>query len=434
MIEAVFSSMLSLKYTVKLFSPMKSLFEALRNPGVLWQKVRPPSVASGRMACAIPLTSAHAGSGFGQGGSLYQTVVEGYQTNPVVYRCVTLIARSLGAVKMKVLCDGKQAPDHPVTRVLAAPHAGQPYAAWMEALVTTLLLDGNAFVHATHIPGQFGADQKDRPVALQVLRPDRVGILTDAMGQVTGYQYRVGQHRVEFGYDAEGYCPVLHLRLFNPMDDHRGMSPLVPARLAVAMHTQSTRHNVALAENQCRPSGLLFVRGKTLDDETRLRLEDSLRQLGSGGAGSMLLLNGDFEWKDLGIRPRDMDFVQLMQETLRNIADCLGVPEPCLNSGDRSQYPGYFDAARALFWEETLLPLLDMIRTGLELWMQPLWPGVGLVYDKDSIDALVARREKFSEKVANCRDVLTLNEQRALLGYPPMAGGDTLACHQQVAS
>jgi HK97 family phage portal protein len=211
------------------------------------------------------------------------------------------------------------------------------------------------------------------------------------------------------------------------LDDHRGMSPLVPARLAVAMHTQSTRHNVALAQNQCRPSGLLFVRGRTLQDEERWRLEDSLRQLGSGGAGSILLLNGDFEWQDLGIRPRDMDFIQLMQETLRNIADCLGVPETCLNSGDRSQYPGYFDAARALFWEETLLPLLEMIRTSLERWIRPVWPGVELSYNKDAIDALIARREKFSEKVANCRDVLTLNEQRALLGYGPIAGGDGLA-------
>ncbi|MGL5720401.1 MAG: phage portal protein, partial [Alphaproteobacteria bacterium] len=82
--------------------------------------------------------------------------------------------------------------------------------------------------------------------------------------------------------------------------------------------------------------------------------------------------------------------------------------------------------ARFHLWEDTILPLLDMVLDHLNLWLTPKFgKNLRLSYDPDSIPALALRREATWAKVNNA-DFLTLNEKRHALGYAPLEGGDSL--------
>ncbi len=50
---------------------------------------------------------------------------------------------------------------------------------------------------------------------------------------------------------------MLHLKLFNPLNDHYGMSPLEAAQRPVDTHNAAAAWNKAMLDNAARPSGAL---------------------------------------------------------------------------------------------------------------------------------------------------------------------------------
>ena len=45
---------------------------------------------------------------------------------------------------------------------------------------------------------------------------------------------------MRIGRDGDGWLPVLHLKLFNPTNDHYGLSPLEAAAFAIDVHNASS--------------------------------------------------------------------------------------------------------------------------------------------------------------------------------------------------
>lgn len=101
----------------------------------------------------------------------YETLaLEGYQKNIIVYRCVTLIARSIGSIPW-VLVDQKASyMDHALLRLLRSPSPCQAGSSFMEALVSFLLLSGNTYLEAV-------GPEKGVPEELYILRPDRMKVI-----------------------------------------------------------------------------------------------------------------------------------------------------------------------------------------------------------------------------------------------------------------
>jgi phage portal protein BeeE len=94
----------------------------------------------------------------------------------------------------------------------------------------------------------------------------------------------------------------------------------------------------------------------------------------------------------------------------------LGIP------GDNT-YANYAEA-RLAFWEDTALPLLDMIVYDWNAWLGSLY-GVTIRPDIDAVPAIAEKRLSMWQMADQSQD-LTINERRALKGYGPIDGGDTL--------
>lgn len=59
---------------------------------------------------------------------------EGFTKNPVVYRCVRMIAEAAASTRLAVFEDGARADEHAVARLLAKPNPEQSGTEWLEGV------------------------------------------------------------------------------------------------------------------------------------------------------------------------------------------------------------------------------------------------------------------------------------------------------------
>tara|TARA_R110000787_G_scaffold97250_3_gene200801 strand:- start:1084 stop:2226 length:1143 start_codon:yes stop_codon:yes gene_type:complete len=141
-----------------------------------------------------------------------------------------------------------------------------------------------------------------------------------------------------------------------------------------------------------------------------------------------MLLEGDFDWKEMGLSPKDMDFHQLKNMAATDIALCFGVPSQLVGVPDAQTYANVSEARLALY-EETIIPHLRKIQSDLNEWLIPLYDDrLRLEFDIDSIPALSERRKRTYENVSSAvrEGIMTRNEAREQLGLTPIDGADDL--------
>lgn len=348
---------------------------------------------------------------------------EGYERNGVVYACVGLIARSVAGIPWVLYrFPGsrdrvEEIEEHPLLDLLERPNPWQGQAEFFEALTAFLLLAGNSYVLAV-------GPERGAPVELHVLRPDRVQVIPDSKNYIAGYKYQVGGWSEEYRNGE-----VLHLRLFHPTHDWYGLSPIEAAARAVDQDNAAMAWNTALLQNMARPPGALVTQGLLKEEQfERLREQIEQRYAGARNAGRPLLLEGGLDWKQFGLSPAEMDWLNGQKMSARRIASVFGVPPELIGDSESKTYSNYREARKA-FYEETVLPLMDRIRDALNRWLVPRFgEGLWLDYDRDEIEALQEERAVLWERAIKAveRGIITPNEARKMLGYDEVPGADVL--------
>jgi HK97 family phage portal protein len=350
----------------------------------------------------------------------------GYARNAIVFRAVRLIAESIGGLSFLLYEGASELSAHPLLDLIARPNPRQDGAAFLESIASHLLLAGNAYVEVVGIAGE--ADSHASVRELYALRPDRMKLVPGPDGWPQAFDYTVAGQTVRFDQSA-ALPPILHLTLFNPLDDYYGLSPLEAAACAVDTHNAAATWNKALLDNAARPSGALVYggpEGAVLSDAQFERLKKELadQYQGIGNAGRPMVLEGGLDWKAMSLTPKDMDFMEAKHAAAREIALAFGVPPMLLAIPGDNTYSNYQEANR-VFWRATVLPLAGRIGAALTQWLAPAF-GAGLVLavDTDRIEAISPDRAALWERVTKA-PFLTINEKRAATGYGALAGGDT---------
>ena len=358
---------------------------------------------------------------------------DGYSENAIVYRCINEISNNASRVKINLFRGDQELDNHPLLDLLYNPSPTMSQVEWFQAVYSYLLISGNNYMLSV------GGDNTP-PTELYNLRPDRMKIRSGTRAMPVAYDYMLKGQIVE-SYDvdqATGGSKVKHIKLFNPLDDYYGMSPMQASSVDIDQHNLANKHNVNLLQNGARPSGAVIFNPKDetgghvqLSDVQRNQLMNDVNQRfsGTGNAGKPMLLEGDFEWKEMGLSPKDMDFIQLKNMSAKDIALVYGVPSQLIGIPDSQTYSNFAEAKLALY-NETIIPLLDRIQGDLNEWLVPMFneQGLELRYDIDSIPAMAEQRKRVFESVsAGVKDgILTRNEAREQLGYEPMEGADSL--------
>jgi len=223
---------------------------------------------------------------------------EGFMRNPVVHRCVRLIAEAAGAVPWLAQEGGAEAPDHAVLALLDRPNMRDSRATFLETLYGHLMLSGDAFVERA------GEGESE---ALYLLRPDRVSVVTGPDGWPVAVDHRAGAVKRRIPFEGEDGRPrLLQLTLFHPLDDLRGFAPLEAALMALDIHNAAGAWNKALLDNAATPSGALVYapeEGGSMAPEQFERLKQDLEKeyAGAANAGRPLLLEGGRRRRRAGV-------------------------------------------------------------------------------------------------------------------------------------
>ena len=337
---------------------------------------------------------------------------EGYERNAIVYRAVRMIVESAASIPWTMFIEREELTHHPVIDLITRPNPAEEGTTFLEGLYTHLLLFGNAYVEANRL--------NEKPVELYCLRPDRVTIEARSNGWPLAYEYRVGAHMMRYPVNEQGLSDILHLKLFNPLDDHYGFAPLQAAQMAIDIHNAASFWNKALLDNAARPSGALVYAphsGASLTRDQFDRLKSELEESFSGArnAGRPLLLEGGLDWKALSLSPRDMDFVEAKAIAAREIALAFGVPPMLMGIPGDNTYSNYQEAHRA-FWRQTIIPLVARSQKSLSNWLQSDFGAFRFDYDVDRIEALAGERAAEWDRIGKA-DFLTPDEKRQALGY-----------------
>ena len=187
----------------------------------------------------------------------------------------------------------------------------------------------------------------------------------------------------------------------------------------MAIHNAAARWNKALLDNAARPSGALVYDpgdGSTLSPEQfeRLRAEMDASFSGAGNAGRPMLLEGGLKWQAMSLSPADMDFAGTKAAAAREIALAFGVPPMLLGLPGDATYANYREANRAL-WRLAILPVAEVILTGIAQGLSGWFAGAALGVDLDRVPALAEDRAMLWRSVT-AADFLTTEEKRAMVG------------------
>ena len=345
---------------------------------------------------------------------------EGFAQNAIVYRSVRMVAEAAASVPLLLYEGDAEIVDHPLLDLIARPNPVSCAPDLLESWYGFLLVSGNAYLEAVALGGELRE--------LFALRPDRMKVIPGPDGWPEAFEYTAGGRSVRFaGEVVPGVRPILHVKLFNPVNDHYGLSPIEAAATAIDIHNTASKWNKALLDNSARPSGALVytARDGNLSPDQFDRLKTELEQgfQGAAHAGRPLLLEGGLDWKSMSLSPKDMDFIEAKHTAAREIALALGVPPMLLGIPGDNTYSNYQEATRSL-WRQTVLPLATRTAKALSTWLSPAYgTPLELRPDYDAIEALSTEREALWTRVDQAT-FLTTNEKRAAVGYGPVARGD----------
>lgn len=346
---------------------------------------------------------------------------EGFMQNAIVYRSVRMIAEAAASVPLLLYMGEDEIAEHPLLDLMTRPSPEQTCGDFLESWFGYLLVSGNAYAEAVAVGGRLRE--------LHVLRPDRIKVVPGDDGWPEAFEYTAGGAAVRFSSEAlPGVRPVLHQKLFHPVNDHYGLSPIEAAATAIDIHNTAGAWNKALLDNAARPSGALVYAAAngvmTADQFARLKGELETGFQGARNAGRPLLLEGGLDWKPLSLSPKDMDFIEAKNAAAREIALAIGVPPMLLGIPGDNTYSNYQEAAR-VFWRQTVIPLVNKTAAKFSSWLAPAWGDGGALQlrpDLDQVDALSGERDALWSRL-QAASFLSDDEKRAAVGYAAGPGG-----------
>lgn len=343
---------------------------------------------------------------------------EAYSQNVVAYQCINKIAEAVASVEFLAFQGETELKNHPLLQLIKRPNPLQGKSDYLHSKVGYYLIAGNGYEERLVVGGKIRE--------LYQLRPDRTKVVMAASGLPERYEYRVDNRLAKsWPFDDKKFtCDVRHLRKFNPLHDVYGLSPVEPTAYSIDQSNQGMAWLQALLQNSARPSGALVMKNDgvlTPEEFNRVKAQIEEQYSGARNAGRPMLLEGGLDWKAMGLSPTDMGIIEAKLSAARDIALGFGVPPMLLGIPGDNTYSNYKEA-RLAFWEDTVIPLLQLIIEDWNAWFGQVYDGVELRPNLDEIPAIVDKRTQLWEMADKSTD-LTIDERRELKGYGPLPRG-----------
>lgn len=345
-----------------------------------------------------------------------------HKNNPTVAASILRITTAAKSVPVNVkqaqrdqLVDA--ALDHPLKKLLDHPNDWDSWDYITEHVLGSFVLKGEAYL-LLNGRGQPFEEATPSQVPLEILpvSPDQVEpVMNPKRSEILGFRVQTGSGAGEMWHPSR----VVYIRTWNPDDLFRGLPMIHPAAKSIAITDEGRDWNWRLLHNMGRPPGG-FETDTELSDKAYERLDRQLKSKFSGkhNAGTPLLLEGGLKWQSEMVNPVDMDWIDGLRESKREITTNLLVAPELVGDPDVKTYANA-EAARAALYDDTVFPLLEHFYHALTRAVRRWWPDVQVVIDADDVPAVQERRRKaWTDTAGLVRDgILTRNEARQAMGF-----------------
>ena len=420
---------------------LRNLFGGVRRrPREGVQRANEPYAAMAQAGGGTGLTTEQIKEWLSKLGQTPDTGPGGYYRSSVpVYRAVKLRSDAVARARLKVYRvnrDGDQewaGEDDPVQGLLDRVNQDWTRSRMWRAVETYLCLWGQSFRWVNRAGSPDPAMWEIWP-----LRPDKVKVVVGKDGVIAGYIHDPQGSRFAMLPDD-----VIWDRYFDPLDHHKGLSPLLAGLSSVQMQLEMLAFNRQLFKHGILTSNLAFFLGEmAMPEDVELfqeRLAD--RYSGIGNAQRPIVTTGQGSVQNLGISNRDMEFIQGIQLAKEHVADIYGMPEELMAG---AQHPTFSNREAAIrdFYANTVTQEWDLLASEMQEQFVPMLPrayqGVILRFDTEEIaemqesmtdrwnrevaQATAARTKAEAVNVALQAGLIDENEGRDMLSGGPIFG------------
>lgn len=338
-----------------------------------------------------------------------------WSASAIAYRCVTAISSNASSLDLDVHREsGEVIEGHWLSRLWANPNPLLSGRTFGEYVWQRLETRGEAFVYLDRGDTASLAE----PVGMWPIFGD-VTVVVDKnlAGEIVGYVVDVGGRRVALLANE-----VLWLRYPDAENEWGSLAPLAAAAHAVGMDAHARAWQMGELKNGARPTAVVYL--GDLEEEQHDEVVQSYRSRieGAHNAGRTLFVSSAVAAKveRLSLTPEELGWLDTRRTAWEEISVALGVPKDYLLGG--ATYENR-DAARSTLWSDTIIGKLEVVAG--ELARQLLNPGERARFNTDDVAALQENEKSKSERTnaAVERDVMTLDEARALIGLDPLPNG-----------
>lgn len=384
-------------------------FESSRNDGTL--------VSQSRASLEDVAAMFFRGDEMASGGSRKANISErnAYEKHAWVYACVTVVARAISSIPFEIKnSSGELITQGPVYDLFRRPSPRVSRFDLWHSTMQSLELTGNALWLLERPPRR--QKRKRMPIHIWLLNPHQVKPIVEG-DQLLGYEYSIrqksGGNKVVI-YSTED---VLHFKYPNPLrDPHWGIGPLTAAMYAIKQDIQAEQYNLNFFQNSAQPGGLLIhKRGISRQQQEQVRSAFSAEYGGTAQSHKTAVLAGDWDYKQLGLGHREMEFLEQRKFSRETIGGVFGVPGVLLNDPNRSNYSTAKVEMRQ-FADSKIVPIVRLLQDILHgQFFAQYAPGlIGEFNTKDSpglredIGEKVDRAEKLYRMGVPLNDIITM--------------------------
>lgn len=262
--------------------------------------------------------------------------------------CKAVTARGFTLVPLKTDADPKNAET--LAEFFANCNPNDTFLEILDDITRDDYVFGNAFLEVV-----YGPDGKPRE--LWNLDATSMRVLADDHGTILGY---VQTPRFTAGKaDKATFEPreVIHFKLGTKGATLYGLSPLASLILPVTVDKFAQVYNRSFFINGAKIRGAFIMKDATPEQVERNREYLQSRAKNPDGAHSDLVLEGQIEFKQIGVNQKDMEFLELREFTRNEILAVYGVPPSKVSIIETGNIgAGTGEHQDKTFYEETVLP------------------------------------------------------------------------------
>lgn len=353
--------------------------------------------------------------------------VEDVLTYGTVYACITLIARDIAKMRLRLMALGTDGiwreTDNPAfSPVLRKPNRYQTRIGFVEQWVVSKLSRGNAYILKRR-------DNRGVVQSLYVLDPGRVRVLVSDDGEV---YYQLNSDNLSQLQQDSITVPardIIHdvmTPLHHPLV---GVSPIQACGIAAMQGLAMQANSKNFFSNGASPGGVLTAPG-AISKETAARLKEYWDTAFTGdNVGKVAVLGDGLKFDPMTVNPIDAQLIEQLGWTAETICSTFHVPAFMVGVGQAPTYNN-IEALNQQYYSQCLQGLIESIELLLDEGLELPKP-YGTEFDLDGLLRMDSATLIDAEAKAVGGGIKSPNESRARLGLEPVLGGGTPYLQQQ---